>query len=196
MIAVATSTMIVVLGARWRAPCRRSHRRPSRRRRRPSIRDSARASCARAPCRSTAARCTGRCSAEGASATCSTAVWVRDSDCVIARTGRRGVRARVRIARLQGEGPGARLRRRRRSRCKSSSRRSTTIISSNIRGRTPRYWVIGAGLAQSRQMDFNEEREFPGDGGVFKVGGGFEYWLNRTLSAELRSALLRRVFAG
>jgi hypothetical protein len=56
---------------------------------------------------------------------------------------------------------------------------------SNVRGRTPRYWVIGAGLAQSRQNDADDEREFPGDGGVFKVGGGFEYWLNRTMTAEL-----------
>jgi opacity protein-like surface antigen len=56
---------------------------------------------------------------------------------------------------------------------------------SNVRGRTPRYWMVGAGLAQTRQVDFNDEREFPGDGGVFKLGGGVEYWLSRTITAEL-----------
>jgi hypothetical protein len=56
---------------------------------------------------------------------------------------------------------------------------------SNVRGRTPRYWVIGAGLAQTRQTDADDEKEFPGDGGVFKVGGGVEYWMSRTITAEL-----------
>jgi opacity protein-like surface antigen len=56
---------------------------------------------------------------------------------------------------------------------------------SNIRGRTPRYLVVGAGLAQLRQIDEDDEREFPGDGGVFKVGGGVEYWMSRTVTAEL-----------
>jgi opacity protein-like surface antigen len=55
----------------------------------------------------------------------------------------------------------------------------------NVRSRTPRYVVIGAGFMQSRQEDANDEREFPGDGGVFKVGGGVEYWMSRTVTAEL-----------
>lgn len=55
----------------------------------------------------------------------------------------------------------------------------------NIRSRTPRYLVIGAGLMQSRQENFNEEREFPGDGGVVKAGGGLEYWVNRSLTVDL-----------
>jgi opacity protein-like surface antigen len=54
----------------------------------------------------------------------------------------------------------------------------------NVRTRTPRYLVIGAGLMQSRQENLNEEKEFPGDGGVFKVGGGVEYWLNRSLTVD------------
>ena len=54
-----------------------------------------------------------------------------------------------------------------------------------VRSRTPRYLVIGAGLMQSRKEDRNDEREFPGDGGVFKVGGGFEYWMNRSLTLDL-----------
>lgn len=55
----------------------------------------------------------------------------------------------------------------------------------NVRSRTPRYLVIGAGLMQSRQTDKNDEREFPGDGGVVKLGGGFEYWANRTLTIDV-----------
>ncbi len=55
----------------------------------------------------------------------------------------------------------------------------------NVRTRTPRYLVIGAGLMQSRQENLNEETEFPGDGGVFKVGGGFEYWANRSLTIDV-----------
>jgi opacity protein-like surface antigen len=55
----------------------------------------------------------------------------------------------------------------------------------NVRSRTPRYVVIGAGLMQSRQEDQNTEKEFPGDGGVFKVGGGLEYWVNRSLTVDL-----------
>jgi len=54
----------------------------------------------------------------------------------------------------------------------------------NIRTRTPRYLVLGAGLMQSRQENLNEEKEFPGDGGVFKVGGGIEYWINRSLTVD------------
>ena len=54
----------------------------------------------------------------------------------------------------------------------------------NIRTRTPRYLVLGAGLMQSRQENLNEEKEFPGDGGVFKVGGGIEYWINRSLTLD------------
>lgn len=55
----------------------------------------------------------------------------------------------------------------------------------NTRRRMPRHIVVGAGLMQSRQKDANDEREFPGDGGVFKLGAGTEYWLTRTLTAEL-----------
>jgi len=55
----------------------------------------------------------------------------------------------------------------------------------SVRSRTPRYLVIGAGLMQSRQTDMNDEKEFPGDGGVFKLGGGFEYWANRTLTLDV-----------
>jgi opacity protein-like surface antigen len=55
----------------------------------------------------------------------------------------------------------------------------------NLRSRTPRYLVIGAGLMQSRQENFNDEREFPGDGGVVKLGGGLEYWVNRSLTVDL-----------
>ncbi len=55
----------------------------------------------------------------------------------------------------------------------------------NVRSRTPRYVVLGAGLMQSRQEDFNGEKEFPGDGGVFKLGGGLEYWVNRSLTVDV-----------
>lgn len=55
----------------------------------------------------------------------------------------------------------------------------------NVRSRTPRYLVIGAGLMQSRQTNRNDETEFPGDGGVVKLGGGFEYWANRTLTLDV-----------
>ncbi len=54
----------------------------------------------------------------------------------------------------------------------------------SVRTRTPKYLVLGAGLMQSRQTDQNDEKEFPGDGGVFKLGGGFEYWANRTLTFD------------
>ncbi len=53
------------------------------------------------------------------------------------------------------------------------------------RSRLPRYLVLGAGLVQSRQTNRDGEKEFPGDGGTIKVGGGFEYWVNRTLTADL-----------
>ena len=55
----------------------------------------------------------------------------------------------------------------------------------SVRSRTPRYLVIGAGLMQSRQTNLNDETEFPGDGGVVKLGGGFEYWANRTLTLDV-----------
>lgn len=54
----------------------------------------------------------------------------------------------------------------------------------NVRSRSPRYLVFGAGLVQSRQENENGEKEFPGDGGAFKLGGGVEYWVNRTLTLE------------
>lgn len=53
------------------------------------------------------------------------------------------------------------------------------------RSRMPRYVTIGVGLAQTRITDNDDEKEFPGDGGVFKVGAGLEYWGWRTLSLEL-----------
>jgi hypothetical protein len=55
----------------------------------------------------------------------------------------------------------------------------------SVRTRTPRYLVVGAGLMQSRQTNLNDETEFPGDGGVIKLGGGFEYWVNRTLTLDV-----------
>jgi len=55
----------------------------------------------------------------------------------------------------------------------------------SVRTRTPRYLVLGAGLMQSRQENLNGETEFPGDGGVVKLGGGFEYWVNRTLTLDV-----------
>ncbi len=55
----------------------------------------------------------------------------------------------------------------------------------SVRTRTPRYLVIGAGLMQSRQTNLNDETEYPGDGGVVKLGGGFEYWANRTLTLDV-----------
>ncbi|MEP7027301.1 MAG: outer membrane beta-barrel protein [Candidatus Eisenbacteria bacterium] len=54
-----------------------------------------------------------------------------------------------------------------------------------VRSRVPKYVQVGAGLAQTRITDSDGEKEYPGDGGVFKVGGGFEYWVNRTLSLDL-----------
>ena len=54
----------------------------------------------------------------------------------------------------------------------------------NTRTRLPRYLVIGAGLMQSRQENLNGEKEFNGDGGVIKLGGGLEYWVNRSLSMD------------
>ena len=53
------------------------------------------------------------------------------------------------------------------------------------RSRMPRYVTIGVGIAQTRITDNDEEKEYPGDGGVFKVGAGMEYWAWRTLSLEL-----------
>ncbi|MGH7726347.1 MAG: hypothetical protein ACREOU_13045 [Candidatus Eiseniibacteriota bacterium] len=55
----------------------------------------------------------------------------------------------------------------------------------NTRKRMPRYLVIGAGFMQSRQTDRDGEKEFPGDGGTIKLGGGTEYWFNRTLTLDL-----------
>lgn len=54
----------------------------------------------------------------------------------------------------------------------------------NVRSRTPRYLVIGAGISQSKQTNLNEEKVFPGDGGVVKLGGGLEYWANRSLTID------------
>lgn len=56
---------------------------------------------------------------------------------------------------------------------------------SATRSRMPKYFTIGVGIAQSQITDNDEEKEFPGDGGVFKLGVGMEYWAWRTLSLEL-----------
>jgi hypothetical protein len=53
------------------------------------------------------------------------------------------------------------------------------------RSRMPRYFAIGVGIAQSSITDNDEEKEFPGDGGVVKLGLGMEYWAWRTLSLDL-----------
>jgi opacity protein-like surface antigen len=53
------------------------------------------------------------------------------------------------------------------------------------RSRVPRYLVLGVGLVQARQTDADGELEYPGDGGMFKVGGGIEYWMSRSLTADL-----------
>ncbi len=67
-----------------------------------------------------------------------------------------------------------------------------------IRSRMPRYVTIGVGLAQTRITDNDGEKEYPGDGGVIKLGAGFEYWAWRTLSLELgvryHGVLLRSKF--
>jgi opacity protein-like surface antigen len=55
----------------------------------------------------------------------------------------------------------------------------------SIRSRMPKYFQLGAGIAQTRVTDNDGEKEYPGDGGVFKVGAGLEYWANRTLSLDL-----------
>ena len=55
----------------------------------------------------------------------------------------------------------------------------------SIRSRMPKYFQIGAGIAQTRITDNDQEKEYPGDGGVFKLGAGLEYWANRTLSLDL-----------
>ena len=56
---------------------------------------------------------------------------------------------------------------------------------SATRSRMPKYFTIGVGIAQSQITDNDEEKEYPGDGGVFKLGVGMEYWAWRTLSLEL-----------
>ena len=55
----------------------------------------------------------------------------------------------------------------------------------STRTRMPKYFTIGVGIAQSQITDNDEEKEFPGDGGVFKLGAGMEYWGWRTLSLEV-----------
>ena len=52
------------------------------------------------------------------------------------------------------------------------------------RTRMPGYLVIGAGLAQTQITDRDGEKEFPGDGGVFKLGGGIEYWQTRSMTID------------
>ncbi len=54
-----------------------------------------------------------------------------------------------------------------------------------VRSRVPKYVQLGAGLAQTRETDKSGGKYYPGDGGVFKVGAGLEYWMNRTLSLDL-----------
>jgi opacity protein-like surface antigen len=53
------------------------------------------------------------------------------------------------------------------------------------RTRSPRYLVLGAGLAQTRRRDLDGERRFPGDGGALVFGAGVEHWLTRTLTVDL-----------
>ena len=55
----------------------------------------------------------------------------------------------------------------------------------SIRSRIPKYFQIGAGVAQTRITDNDLEKQYPGDGGVIKLGAGLEYWANRTLSLDL-----------
>jgi opacity protein-like surface antigen len=55
----------------------------------------------------------------------------------------------------------------------------------SIRSRMPKYFQLGAGIAQTRLTDNDGEKEYPGDGGVFKLGAGMEYWANRSLSLDL-----------
>ncbi len=52
------------------------------------------------------------------------------------------------------------------------------------RTRMPHYLVIGAGLVQTQITDHDGEKEYPGDGGVFKVGGGIEYWQTRNMTID------------
>jgi len=52
------------------------------------------------------------------------------------------------------------------------------------RTRMPHYLVIGAGLAQTQITDQDGEKEYPGDGGVFKIGGGVEYWQSRSMTLD------------
>jgi len=52
------------------------------------------------------------------------------------------------------------------------------------RTRMPHYLVLGVGLAQTRINDNDGEKEYPGDGGVFKVGGGVEYWQSRNMTVD------------
>jgi hypothetical protein len=56
---------------------------------------------------------------------------------------------------------------------------------SSTRSRMPKYFTIGVGIAQSQITDNDQEKQFPGDGGVFKLGAGMEYWAWRTLSLEI-----------
>ena len=45
--------------------------------------------------------------------------------------------------------------------------------------------LLGAGLVQTRGHLEDGEVFFPGDGGVFTLGGGTEYWWRRTLTFDL-----------
>ena len=54
----------------------------------------------------------------------------------------------------------------------------------SVRKRMPAYLVLGAGIAQTRITDVDGEKEFPGDGGAFKVGAGLEYWLFRSMTLD------------
>jgi hypothetical protein len=54
----------------------------------------------------------------------------------------------------------------------------------STRTRMPRYLVLGAGLVQTRITDNDGEKEYPGDGGVFKVGAGLEYWQSRSMTID------------
>jgi len=54
----------------------------------------------------------------------------------------------------------------------------------SVRKRMPAYLVLGAGIAQTRITDVDGEKEFPGDGGAFKVGAGLEYWIFRSMTLD------------
>ncbi len=55
----------------------------------------------------------------------------------------------------------------------------------DVRKRTPRYFTVGAGLAQMRRRLLDGETDFPGDAGILTLGGGTEIWCKRWLTIDL-----------